>query len=1374
MYTKKVELPDNPPQPNLEGEHPEIWKSAIVDGITYVGGKGRVSADCMVLMPCLYEEDARDGVLGAYNKILKDPPAFLKCQAGAAIKDLINSYGIEGSNIYATAIIKWLLPKERRNRPTKEELNFGFQFFAKEIEKIKPKLVLCLGKAAFDFLSPYTLKADDILGGVFWSKEYSCYYTLLDPIQVLQNKPFEIEKYKICMKESITLLKETYGISRNAVELNYKVIYNSNELKEVVDYLYNNQFNLISIDCEWGGLNPWKGNLRSMQMAWAPGQACYIRFMDDKGNYTFDVGYEEVGNILRKQLDRPEVKFVGHHFAADGVWMEQVLKIDTYQKCYLDTEFASQTVNEHRELGLESIAMRYTDLGRYEMDLILWKKSNPQKDTDGYAFIPDEIMFPYAMKDVDCVIRAVPFLVEELKEQNLTAYYFNYFNKFVTDVFIHFTTTGLLIDVDKLQELRELYGFCKERLEHKFVELMATDAENIMREFLASTNLPFEDALKLPKEVIAELKGETVERVSALLKHYDHREHFNFRSGDDMRRWLFDVKQFKPFKSTPQKDKGRPSTSWDKVLQMPAEQQKLYTPSADKQTLNIYADQDPLVARLVGLNLVGNIFKMCLKPAELDDEGNVVKENGLFFFIDSGGYIRCNFSATETSRPRSWKPNILNLSSFVNKRISKDITEILHIYREKGELPEKLEKYLTVPIPSIRSCIKSPEGCCMVESDYATAEIRALAFISGDINLIRLMTEKDDQFGLVMVEDEAVSVRLKYDENCGIPVPNQREEFIMHIAKNNEIIRKVEYSELMRDACCNIIHPAHDLHWSLVEFMYEVPRESLDKKMHRDGMGKVGNFSCLPASTRVLTQFGEIPILELNSDLHKLWDGINWVSYDGIIQKGKQEVFEYQGLRATADHGVWLDDGREVYFGEAITHSLNLSKTMGTDSQPKLAEFYSNRGDYADGQKTAYFISRKLSKMWKKLCEMAVQCRKRIRARLSMSEKKESDYTYFKNSLPQHGSAVSTVDTCKFPQLQRKEYQSAISHLSKFCKLGRIYISGGDIQWERFRPDRQRRTLLSRKLKVGNPTGKLKKHKSIQGIEFGESENIAHILSGNGFEYTHYTELDPSRQGPRGYIQRLESRKTEIFSAPQKRESGKKEELISKLIQLGYSYTLEPVYDLVNAGPNRRYTANGVLVSNTAYGATPSTLERKIYADSGVPPEPGTGDKIFKALENRQGRAVEFLEEMQLIPAMYPHITAASGKRRHFLGTNDKTLGFKERKNLMSSQGREARNFLMQESVGATAMRACIWLIEAYKALGMKARVMICLYDALVTVCPLEERHLVAQLHQLYMAENNEWEYNERKMYYPIDTEFVFRWTDKRRSEHEQKLLGII
>ncbi len=515
-----------------------------------------------------------------------------------------------------------------------------------------------------------------------------------------------------------------------------------------------------------------------------------------------------------------------------------------------------------------------------------------------------------------------------------------------------------------------------------------------------------------------------------------------------------------------------------------------------------------------------------------------------------------------------------------------DVLEVIQEHKEAGTLPENLHRFSVDSIPSIRSCVTVPEGWVMVESDYKTAEIRALAYIAPDQNLIRLMNDPDTQFALVKVKDDLVPVRIGYDKDCGIPTENQYEKFINAIASNNEIVRYVDPSEFVRDEAGNLEHPAADLHWSLVEFMNKLPREMLDKKKHRDGVGKVGNFSCLPASTKVLTQFGEIPILDLNSDLHKLWDGVSWVSYEGIICKGKQEVFEYQGLRATADHGVWLEDGEEVYFGEAIINSSRLSQTMGENSEAILVN-------------------------WK-----------------------------------------------------NKVYEQTT-------------------------------------------TGK----------------------------------------------------------------STEKEELIQKLVSLGYNFVVEEVYDLVNAGPNKRYTANGVLVSNTSYGATESTLERKIEADTGHKPEEGTGEGIFSALKARQPDAVNFLEEMQNVPALYPYITAASGRRRHFVGTNDKSMGFKERKSLLSSQGREARNFYMQESVGATAMRACIWLIKEYKRLGLEAKVMICLYDALVSICPLHERHIVAKLHQLYMTELNTWEYHGVMMNYPIDTEFVFRWSVPKLNKKEKEIL---
>ena len=91
------------------------------------------------------------------------------------------------------------------------------------------------------------------------------------------------------------------------------------------------------------------------------------------------------------------MKFVGHHYAADGPWLKTVLGMEVYGKCVLDTEFAQQCVDESSELKLErGIAMRYTTLGRYNIDLVMWKRANKKQCEDGYGYVPESILVPYA------------------------------------------------------------------------------------------------------------------------------------------------------------------------------------------------------------------------------------------------------------------------------------------------------------------------------------------------------------------------------------------------------------------------------------------------------------------------------------------------------------------------------------------------------------------------------------------------------------------------------------------------------------------------------------------------------------------------------------------------------------------------------------------------------------------------------------------------------------------------------------------------------------------------------------------------------------------------------------------------------------------
>ena len=66
--------------------------------------------------------------------------------------------------------------------------------------------------------------------------------------------------------------------------------------------------------------------------------------------------------------------------------------------------------------------------------------------------------------------------------------------------------------------------------------------------------------------------------------------------------------------------------------------------------------------------------------------------------------------------------------------------------------------------------------------------------------------------------------------------------------------------------------------------------------------------NCIAHDTEVLTDQGWIPIQDVKNE-HLLWDGIEWVSHDGLAWKGEQECCTVYGINTTPDHEVLTDDG---------------------------------------------------------------------------------------------------------------------------------------------------------------------------------------------------------------------------------------------------------------------------------------------------------------------------------------------------------------------------------------------------------------------------------------------------------------------------------
>ena len=69
--------------------------------------------------------------------------------------------------------------------------------------------------------------------------------------------------------------------------------------------------------------------------------------------------------------------------------------------------------------------------------------------------------------------------------------------------------------------------------------------------------------------------------------------------------------------------------------------------------------------------------------------------------------------------------------------------------------------------------------------------------------------------------------------------------------------------------------------------------------------GKVAELACIAEGEPVLTDKGLIPI-ERVTRAHRVWDGCEWVEHGGVVCKGEKEIMEYDGLRATPDHLVWI------------------------------------------------------------------------------------------------------------------------------------------------------------------------------------------------------------------------------------------------------------------------------------------------------------------------------------------------------------------------------------------------------------------------------------------------------------------------------------
>ena len=969
------------------GTHEEVlFNGKKLKGTMHVCGRGSKTAQVMFVSPAAFREEV-------FTQFASEPH-MLAGPAGNLFQRMLYRCGFKEEEWYYTAVCKYNVPKLK---PSPADIRWNAAILEDEIRTIKPKLIVCCGKLPFDHLFKTKFKLHEIQGGFFRSEEYDCLLYAMDTLLTPLMKPEYQERAMVDLKEIRKCLDEMNGISVVKIPQQYETIDTAQKLQNWMDDLENgiksNKLHRLAVDCEWHGQTAWAdtGKLRSIQAAWKPGFAAFLRLcapVKGEVQYVFDKPLPVVREIISPVFNSPKVKFIGHNIHADMAWMDEHLDIDVYNRTEFDTLFAQHTLNEYADLKLERCAVQYTDLGRYDIELLLWKKKNKLASEDGYGLIPDEIVIPYGCRDVDATLRVFPILAKKLMQEKLWTYYNTLILPFVSDGFYELMSTGIPIDRDYLDEMRHTYTHHGGVLQQEFRNAVKREADMFLHAWLrkqapASGRTPtqatqsFLEMLKLQKDgkpsearAVFESYAKDTKSFSsgfAIFSHWSEADGFNPSSTDHMRRWLFDVKRFQPLKTT---KKDGIQMAWDRVLTLSPEKQAEYTPAADKQSVKVFASKDKLVAQLEELKSVQNITKAFLK--EPDEDGT---ENGLHFWIQSDMRVHANFALTETARPRAWNPNILNWPKAITKPIEKAFeriniitvkseahksgaevdakqVEALRVLSDGGAKDkdrkeamtgllaaghgeaaiESFVRLISKPI-SVRSSARAPEGCALLDMDLKTAEVVGLAELSGDQNLQRVLYEPDTQFARIDKDDPKKAKRICYNDNVNLP----------EAARDASLLIALDDPRILRDASGQILHPKRDVHWEMAEEVAGKARESLEERLYRDGCGKVGNF-CLLHSSRVLTHRGEVAIQEVQlTDL--LWDGVEWVSHEGVVCNGTKLTHCYQGLWATDNHEVWIDNGNKVLFGDALRNGWNLLRVAAPDAAAKSGTLDSPTGD---------------------------------------------------------------------------------------------------------------------------------------------------------------------------------------------------------------------------------------------------------------------------------------------------------------------------------------------------------------------------------------------------------------------------------------------
>jgi len=706
--------------------------------------------------------------------------------SGALLCKIVSEVQLAPKDIYVTNVVKTSNPDGTTQILRWYWIRQWLPILQQEIRLLRPKVIVCLGadaaKAVLDKKAtvskmegriekleiPIGRSADDP------STHTSYVLVLPHPAAVLRAPEDEIKLRdglalaKRCLEEKIDVREQ----------VDHRLITSQEEFEALVREIEATcEDDLLAVDAEWHGSHPGtNAYLRTVQISWKHGTAACIRLRSQEGEFCFQGSYEALAQgLIRLCSGR---RLAGHYFNADleflvayGIDLRRAFSVpddyESYRRHWMDlhlggfdTALAAHALEETADFSLKSLAVRHARVHRYDVALENWKHDYcaehgiKERELEGYGPCPDEILLgslrpdgrlenSYACYDADVTRRLALLLSARLGNDGFGNDCWKPFwaTMRANQAIFEINTTGVLVDPERIDVLTAAFSHAKTLLESRIrkracwpdlnLESLPQVRELLYGEKLNGAKATAEDGsprmLRPPTAITLGLTPMLTTDKSPM----DWKEYVKGREDRSIQEEKMPAVNKLALAMLTNDLKGKierlsreaslyPSNGAKKrfVRRRARKPAATAEPAVDvREELRRTQEAYDIVCDLRDYRVVSQMLKTVLRPEDADGKDHTARRQGFVSYLCEDDRVRTTIYPTlETGRWSSSRPNLQNIS----KRRETDYQRIF----------SSLEG--TSYIAPVRSIIVAPPGHLLVEADYKSAELVAMAILSGD------------------------------------------------------------------------------------------------------------------------------------------------------------------------------------------------------------------------------------------------------------------------------------------------------------------------------------------------------------------------------------------------------------------------------------------------------------------------------------------------------------------------------------------------------------------------------------------------------------------------------------------------------------------